>query len=143
MKGLILAVLGGAFLTLQGVANARISQDIGAWQMATITQWTGFIICFLILLFSKNKSIKVKSLSKVKPLYLIGGTFGAIVVFSNATAMQYIGVTITVALLLIAQLCLTFTIDARGWFEIAKKKVRISQCLGIGLMIAGVIILRL
>lgn len=44
MKGVIFALLGGACITLQGVANARISQDIGTWQAATITQLTGFII---------------------------------------------------------------------------------------------------
>ena len=32
MKGILFALLGGAFITLQGVANARISQDIGTWQ---------------------------------------------------------------------------------------------------------------
>jgi transporter family-2 protein len=52
MKGILFALLGGAFITLQGVANTRISEDIGTWQAATITQLTGFILAFFILMFS-------------------------------------------------------------------------------------------
>ncbi len=43
MKGSLFAFFAGAFITLQGVANSRISQDIGTWQAAAITQFTGFI----------------------------------------------------------------------------------------------------
>ncbi len=41
MRGVLFAIAGGFFLTLQSVANARISQTIGTWQAATITQMTG------------------------------------------------------------------------------------------------------
>ena len=54
MKGVIFALLGGACITLQGVANARISQDIGTWQAATITQLTGFMIALIILLIVRD-----------------------------------------------------------------------------------------
>lgn len=54
MKGVIFALLGGACITLQGVANARISQDIGTWQAATITRLTGFMIALIILLIVRD-----------------------------------------------------------------------------------------
>ncbi len=58
MKGIIFAFLGGAFITLQGIANTRISEDIGTWQAATITQFTGFIMALLILLFVRDGNWK-------------------------------------------------------------------------------------
>jgi bacterial/archaeal transporter family-2 protein len=54
MKGSLFAFFGGALITLQGVANSRISQDIGTWQAATITQLTGFIMALLILIFVRD-----------------------------------------------------------------------------------------
>ena len=140
MRGIFFAFLAGAFITLQGVANTEISNDIGTWQAATITQLTGFIVAFLILMFTREK--KFQGFTQVKPLYLIGGTFGAVVVFSNVTAIQHIGVTFTVAVILIAQLCLTFIIDSNGWFGLTKQKMKLPQFIGIGMMIAGVLILR-
>ncbi|NOU82090.1 EamA-like transporter family protein [Paenibacillus sp. LMG 31459] len=140
MKGIIFAFIGGACITLQGVANARISQDIGTWQAATITQFTGFLMALVIALIVRDG--KKHGFRKVKPLYLIGGGFAAFVIFSEVTAIQSIGVTLTISALLIAQLCLTFVIDIKGWFGVAKQKMKLPQFIGIGMMILGVVVLK-
>lgn len=141
MRGIIFALLGGACITLQGVANTRISTDIGTWQAATITQLTGFILAALILVFVRD--INLQGLKQVKPMYLTGGAFGAVIIFSEVTAIQQIGVTFTISALLIAQLFLTFLVDSNGWFGVVKQKMKLPQFLGIALMITGVIIMKL
>ncbi|UNK16319.1 DMT family transporter [Paenibacillus sp. N3/727] len=141
MRGFLFAFFGGAFITLQGVANARISQDIGTWQAATVTQLTGFIIALLVLMFVRDG--KWKMLKQVKPLYLTGGALAAIIIFSNITAIHQIGATLTISAVLIAQLSLTFFIDRNGWFGVVKQKLRLPQFIGIGMMIVGVVILAL
>lgn len=135
------AFLGGACITLQGVANTRISQDIGTWQAATVTQLIGFILAASVWMFTKDG--RVSEMKEVKPMYLWGGAFAAIIIFSEVTAIQHIGVTFTISALLIAQLCLTFLVDIKGWFGIVKQKMKLPQFIGIGMMIAGVIILKL
>ncbi|MBB6024132.1 transporter family-2 protein [Paenibacillus sp. JGP012] len=141
MRGIIFAVLGGACITLQGVANARISTDIGTWQAATITQLTGFILAAIILMFVRDTHLQ--GIKQVKPMYLAGGAFGAVIIFSEVTAIQQIGVTFTISALLIAQLFLTFLIDSNGWFGVLKQKMKLPQFIGIALMITGVIIMKL
>jgi transporter family-2 protein len=140
MKGSLFALIAGAFITLQGVANSRISQDIGTWQAATLTQFTGFIAALLILTFVRGE--KRQGFKQVKPLYLSGGALAAVIIFSNVTAIHQIGITLTVAALLIAQLSLTFIIDLNGWFGVAKMRMKLPQAIGIGMMIAGVVILK-
>jgi transporter family-2 protein len=141
MRGIIFALLGGACITLQGVANTRISTDIGTWQAATITQLTGFILAALILIFVRDTNLQ--GLKQVKPMYLAGGAFGAVIIFSEVTAIQQIGVTFTISALLIAQLFLTFLVDSNGWFGVVKQKMKLPQFLGIALMVTGVIIMKL
>ncbi|WP_336779834.1 DMT family transporter [Paenibacillus illinoisensis] len=141
MKGIIFALLGGACITLQGVANTRISTDMGTWQAATITQFTGFILAAIILMFARD--VNLQGLKQVKPLYLAGGAFGAVIIFSEVSAIQQIGVTFTISALLIAQLFLTFLVDSNGWFGVVKQKMKLPQFLGIALMITGVIIMKL
>ncbi|TCP57908.1 transporter family-2 protein [Tumebacillus sp. BK434] len=142
MRGILFAFAGGALITLQGVANARISADVGAWQAAAMTQFTGCLAALLfVLLLQRDGSWH--GLKQVRPLYLTGGTFGAVVVFGNIAAIQQIGVTVTVAAVLIAQLCLTFWIDKGGWFGVAKQQTGWRQVIGIGMMIAGVMIMKL
>ncbi|MFJ5716725.1 DMT family transporter [Neobacillus sp. NPDC093127] len=140
MKGSLFAFLGGGFITLQGVANTKISQDIGTWQAATVTQFTGFLMALLILMFVRDG--KWQAFKRVKPLYLTGGAFAAVIIFTNVTAIQHIGVTLTISAILIAQLSMTFFIDSNGWFGLVKQKMRLPQFIGIGMMIAGVVILR-
>ncbi|MEK4435592.1 DMT family transporter [Paenibacillus sp. FSL K6-2862] len=141
MKGIIFALLGGACITLQGVANTRISTDMGTWQAATITQFTGFILAAIILMFVRD--VNLQGLKQVKPLYLAGGAFGAVIIFSEVSAIQQIGVTFTISALLIAQLFLTFLVDVNGWFGVVKQKMKLPQFLGIALMITGVNIMKL
>ncbi|MFL0374026.1 DMT family transporter [Paenibacillus amylolyticus] len=141
MRGIIFALLGGACITLQGVANTRISTDMGTWQAATITQLTGFILAALILMFVGDTNLQ--GLKQVKPMYLAGGAFGAVIIFSEVTAIQQIGVTFTISALLIAQLFLTFLVDSNGWFGVVKQKMKLPQFLGIALMVTGVIIMKL
>ncbi|CAM4448031.1 DMT family transporter [Paenibacillus sp. FSL H7-0942] len=141
MRGIIFALLGGACITLQGVANTRISTDMGTWQAATITQLTGFILAALILIFVRDTNLQ--GLKQVKPMYLAGGAFGAVIIFSEVTAIQQIGVTFTISALLIAQLFLTFLVDSNGWFGVVKQKMKLPQFLGIALMVTGVIIMKL
>ena len=111
MKGIVFAFLAGAFITLQGVANARISDAIGTWQAATLTQLTGFVAAMLIFLFVRDGT--AVQLKQVHPLYLMGGGLAA------------------------------FVIDGMGWFGVKKQKIRLPQIIGILLMAAGVVILKM
>ncbi|WP_214873879.1 DMT family transporter [Exiguobacterium sp. s140] len=140
MRGVLFAVSGGFFLTLQSVANARISSQIGTWQAATLTQFTGFVVALLVMLVLRDRTYV--EMRHVKPLYLSGGAFAAIILFSNMTAVQELGVTMTISLFLIAQLALALVIDWRGWFGMVRRKLNGAQLIGVFMMIAGVILLK-
>ncbi|MDU4697489.1 MAG: DMT family transporter [Paenibacillus sp.] len=140
MRGLLFAFLAGAFITLQGVANTRISADIGTWPAAALTQFTGFAAALIIWLCVRDGGLK--DLRRVRPLYISGGAWAAIIIFTNVTAIQQVGVTLTISAVLIAQLCMTFLIDSMGWFGVPKQKMRLPQFIGIGMMIAGIVILK-
>ncbi|MDX5981275.1 DMT family transporter [Exiguobacterium profundum] len=140
MRGVLFAISGGFFLTLQSVANARISSQIGTWQAATLTQFTGFVVALLVMLVLRDRTYV--EMRHVKPLYLSGGAFAAIILFSNMTAVHKLGVTMTISLFLIAQLALALVIDWRGWFGMVRRKLNGAQLIGVFMMIAGVILLK-
>jgi transporter family-2 protein len=140
MKGLIYAFLGGTCITLQGVVNSRISKDIGILQTITVTQFTGFILALFILLIVKDGSYK--QIKSVKLPYVLAGSFGLLIIFNEVRAIQLIGVTVTMAVILTAQIVMAFLIEAKGLFGIKKRKLHVPQFIGIGMMIAGVIIMQ-
>ena len=140
MKGILFALAGGFFLTFQSVANATISDQIGTWQAATMTQLTGFVLAIVIVLALKDTSIK--HLKQVSPLYASGGLLAAFILFSNMTAVHRMGVTLTISMFLIAQLIAAIVIDGKGWFDMAKKNVGKTQIAGVLLMITGILVLK-
>lgn len=140
MRGILFAIIGGACITLQGVFNSQISRDIGTWQTATITHLTGFLMSLFILMMIRDRQWQM--LKQVKPLYVTGGSLGALIIFSSVTAIHQVGVTLAMSILLIAQLSFTFITDYYGWFEVQKQKMGLPQFIGMGMMIIGVLILR-
>lgn len=142
MKGFACAFAAGALITLQGVANSSIGKNMGTWQAAALTQLIGFLaaLCLMLLIAGKPG---LRPFRQVKPLYLGGGALASIIIFSNITAIHHVGATLTVSAVLIAQLCLTFVIDQKGWFGVEPKEMRLPQFAGIAIMIAGVVILGL
>jgi transporter family-2 protein len=143
MKGFAYAFVGGALITLQGVANSRIGSDMGAWQAAALTQLTGFLAALFLMLALTGGKPGLSPLRQVKPLYLGGGALASVIIFSNITAIHHVGATLSVSAVLIAQLGITFLVDSRGWFGIERKEMHLPQFLGLSLMIAGVVILGL
>jgi transporter family-2 protein len=139
MKGFIYACLGGAFLTLQGVANAAIGEHIGTWQAATITQGTGFAAAILLVWLVGDKSWR--NLKQVKLVYRFGGAFAAFILFSNITAFHQNGAALTVSAVLIAQITVTLVMERIGWFGSAPLRLRPSQWTGVGLMVIGILCL--
>ncbi|UHA73309.1 DMT family transporter [Paenibacillus sp. 481] len=140
MKGIIYAFLGGICITLQGVVNSRISQDIGILQTITITHFTAFILASFILLFVRDGSYT--QIKKVKLPYLFAGAFGLVIIINEVTAIQSIGVTLTMAVLLTVQIVMAFLIDAKGLFGLKKQKLYVPQFIGIGMMITGILIMQ-
>ncbi len=140
MSGVIFSILAGVFLALQGIVNSHTGAFVGTWHAVMINQLGGFVLAAVIWMSRGGGGWR--QLHEVKKLYWFGGAFAAIIVFSNITAMHHIGATLTIAALLISQLCMTFLIDARGWFDTIKQRVGQAQWLGIALMVAGVVLLR-
>ncbi|WP_201005232.1 DMT family transporter [Paenibacillus glycanilyticus] len=139
MKGILFAVLGGVFLTLQGTANAAIGEHLGTWQAAVLTQGTGFAAALLIVWLTGDRSWK--QLKQVKLRYRFGGAFAAFIIFSNITAFHHNGAAITVSSVLIAQILVTLGMEKAGWFGNAAIRLRAPQWIGIALMITGILCL--
>lgn len=140
LKGIIFALIAGTCITLQGVINSRISQDIGTLPAIAVTQFAGFCLALFILLWVRDG--RLSQLKKVKPLYLFAGAFGVFIIFNEVTAIHLIGVTVTMSMILVAQIVTAFLIDVRGWFENEKPSFGAPQFIGVAMMIIGVLIMQ-
>jgi len=140
MQGIIFAIFSGFFISLQNVLNATIGAEVSLWATAMITQAVGCTGAVIIYLLSNEKS-SIKQLKEVKPLYLFGGSMGALVVASSVIAVGYVGAAITNASLLLAQLSVVVLIEVFGLFDMHKQPIARQQVIGLITMMIGAILI--
>lgn len=141
MMGIIYSLLAGIFVSLQSVFNTRMSDKLGLWFTNTWVHGTGFALSLIIMLILKENHIA--KLDTVNKLYWIGGAFGVMIVFSVMKGITALGPAYSVALLLITQLTVALLIDSLGLFGVDKVPISTNKLIGIGIMIAGVIVFKL
>ncbi|OIN67317.1 hypothetical protein BLD48_06750 [Exiguobacterium sp. KRL4] len=141
MQGIIFALFSGLFIALQGIFNARLGDAVGPWLSVTIVHFVGLIGCLLIYGFVRDR--KIGGFRTLPLIYASGGLLGVLVVVTELTSIQLLGMTWAMSLLLVAQILCAFVIDLNGWFGVIKKSSNKGQWMGVGLMLAGVLIFSL
>ena len=140
MLGFIFAALAGAAMSIQGVFNTRLSEKIGLFESNAIVQGSAFILAIIVMLiFGKGDITKV---SEVNKLYLLGGIIGFVITLTVMLAIKNLSPTVAISVILIAQLLVAAIIDAFGLFGSKKVPFDLTKYIGIGLMIAGVIVFK-
>ncbi|MBW3493934.1 DMT family transporter [Bacillus sp. FDAARGOS_1420] len=138
MKGILLSVFGGVFITLQGTFNAKLSSDIGIWSTSIMTHLIGFLIATTIFLLKKEE--KVTDLKGVKKVYLAAGALGGLIICAETMAIYSMGVTLTAGTLMVAQLLTATVIEMKGLFHIKKIQMERYHIVGTIVMILGVFV---
>ncbi|AJH18701.1 MULTISPECIES: DMT family transporter [Bacillus] len=138
MKGILLSVFGGVFITLQGTFNAKLSSDIGIWSTSIITHLIGFLIATTIFLLKKEE--KVTDLKGVKKVYLAAGALGGLIICAETMAIYSMGVTLTAGTLMVAQLLTATVIEMKGLFHIKKIQMERYHIVGTIVMILGIFV---
>lgn len=135
MQGILFAVFAGFFVALQNVTNATIGTEVNTWSTAMITQAVAALGACIIYLCSKGDHFS--PIRSVKPLYLFGGSFGAIVVATSVIAVSLVGAAVSNAALLLAQLIIVVCIEAFGLFNMKKLPIARNQIIGLAVMMIG------
>lgn len=141
MQGILFSLIAGLFITIQGVFNARLGETIGVWHTTVIVHIVGLLLSGTIFLFARDGH--VKQIKEVKPMYLLGGAFGVLIVFGELMGISLLGASFAVSLLLVSQLMFAFLIDSKGLFGVPKIRFSLNRVAGIAIMILGIIIFKL
>ena len=79
MLGMLIGLLSGMLMSIQGVFNAEVTKQAGVWVAAGFVQITAFVIC-VAAWFVTGKEGSISGIVQVKPWYmLLGGVIGAFI----------------------------------------------------------------
>lgn len=138
---MVVSAIAGAAMSLQGVFNARLADKVGLFESNAFVQGTAFALSVIVMLLAGNGSLS--GLGAANKIYWLGGVLGIIITVTVMLGMQSLGPTVTVSVILIAQLLVAAVIDAFGWFGTEQVAFTWNKWLGMALMLSGVVVFKL
>ena len=141
MFGILIALLSGALMSIQGVFNTQVTKATSIWVANIFVQFTALLVCLAAWLITDRSSLE--ALGKVEPKYmLLGGAIGAFITYTVIKGMEALGPAKAVMLIVISQLILAYVIEVFGFFGVEKQPLELRRVIGMGIAIVGVVIFK-
>ena len=139
MWGIIIALLSGALMSIQGVFNTGVTKETSVWMAAGFVQFSAFLVCVAAWFFSGRES-SVGALWKVDNKYmLLGGVIGAFITYTVIKSMEMLGPAKSVMLIVTAQVLVSYIIELLGIWGVEKVPFQWRKLVGLLVAIAGII----
>lgn len=143
MWGILIALISGALMSIQGVFNTGVTKQAGNWLTNSWVQFTGFLVCIVIWLIKERQENAIGSLFQVDHKYmLLGGVIGAFITLTVIISMKNLGPAQAVLLIVISQVVVAYLIELFGWFSVERTGFQWSKLVGMLVAVAGLIIFK-
>ncbi len=110
---IILAVCGGATLSIQAAINGQLGSRVGVFKSAFLTFSVGALVTALLIFFFEPK--QTVTLLDVPKWQLLGAMFGVPYIVIMVVAVQRIGTAVATVAVIFGQLTMSMLIDNFGW----------------------------
>lgn len=137
--GIIIALVSGALMSLQGVFNTEVTKQTSVWVAAGFVQLTALLTCVVIWMFTGREPIT--GLMQVTPKYvLLGGVMGAVITYTVIRSMASLGPAQAALLIVISQIIVAYGIELFGLFGVDKSPFAWHKLIGAAIAIGGIVV---
>ena len=141
MWGILVALISGALMSIQGVFNTEVTKQTSLWVSTGWVQFSSFLVCVLAWIFTGRDS--VGALWQVDNKYtLLGGVIGAFITVTVIQSMGALGPAKAAMLIVVSQLAVAYLIELLGLFGVDKQPFEWRKIIGMLISIAGIIIFK-
>ena len=141
MWGILVALISGALMSIQGVFNTEVTKETSLWVSTGWVQLSAFAVCVLAWIFTGRDSIA--ALWQVENKYtLLGGVIGAFITITVIQSMGSLGPARAAMLIVISQLAVAYVIELFGLFGVEKVDFEWRRLLGMAIAIVGIVIFK-
>jgi bacterial/archaeal transporter family-2 protein len=145
---ILLALIAGAVLPVQGAINGLLRIDIGApFPVGAFSFAIATLSMLIVLVASQALSHAPKpdfaGLREMPWWGWIGAVCGATYVTTMFTAIPVIGTAATVGLTVAGQQIASLFVDRYGWFRLPKRAISALRFSGVTLLLVGVAVIKI
>ena len=141
MWGILIALLSGALMSIQGVFNTEVTKQTSLWVSSAFVQFTALLVCLGAWMITDRTSFA--SLGGVEQKYmLLSGVLGAFITVTVVRAMGALGPARAAMLIVISQLAVAYVIELLGIFGVEKQPFEWRKIIGLLISIGGIVIFK-
>lgn len=134
MVAIFFAVLAGLSTTLEAFLNGELEKNTTALIATFISLVVGALFFLISILIAGDFKDLIK-VGPIKPILLLGGVFGGLIIYFTVKAIPSLGVSNTLTLIVISQVILEFIIDS---VILGKNTIHLYNYIGAALIFIGV-----
>jgi bacterial/archaeal transporter family-2 protein len=139
---ILLAFIGGAFLPIQMGINGQLRAGLGHAMQATFVSFTvGAIGALIACLVMRVPFPRPDQLAAPSLWMWFGGLCGTFYVWTTIMSGPRIGAALAISLAIAGQLIVAAVLDHTGALGFPQQNLSTMKLLGIGLVIAGVLVI--
>lgn len=139
MWGIIIAIISGAFMSIQGVFNTGVTKQTGIWVCASFVQFSALIVCLGAWVVS-GRDHSFSELFKIDNKYmLLGGVLGAAITYTVIKSVEALGPARANMFIITSQMLAAYLIELLGIFGAEKVDFEWRKLIGIIIIIIGII----
>ncbi|WP_075181787.1 DMT family transporter [Pantoea sp. 1.19] len=112
---ILLAIVGGALLSVQAAINGQLGSRVGVLRCAFLTFSVGALVTLLLIFFFAPP--QPKTLLEVPKWQLVGALLGVPYIVIMVLAVQRIGTAVATVAVIFGQLTMSMLIDNFGWLH--------------------------
>jgi bacterial/archaeal transporter family-2 protein len=144
---ILLALIAGAVLPVQGAINGLLRSDIGApfvvgtisFAVATLAM---VVVVLVTIALTDAPKPQLTGLAKMPWWGWLGAVCGATYVTTVFTAIPVIGTAAAIGLTVAGQQIASLFVDRYGWFRLPKREISALRFGGVALLLIGVALIQ-
>ena len=139
MWGIIVALISGALMSVQGVFNTGVTKQTSTWLASAWVAFSGFVVAIALWAIFERNQAGIFSLAQVDHKYmLLGGVIGAGITWTVIKSIEALGPARSALLIVIAQLTVAYLIQLFGLFGMDREPFSWRKAGGLLLAVAGI-----
>ncbi len=139
MWGIIIALVSGALMSIQGVFNTEVTKGSSLWAANGWVQLTAFFVC-VVAWFVTGKQNITGMFQIDNKFMLLGGVIGAFITLTVIKSMDSLGPANAVLLIVVSQIIVAYLIEVFGLFGVEKVDFQWTKVIGAALAIGGIFV---
>ena len=140
---LSVALVTGAAIAVQALANSRLRFALGTPVWAAIAQFiVGLVALVAIAIVTRQPAPDAGGLSRMQWWGWVGGAIGALFITVSIVLTPRLGTALTLATMTVGQLLAALVLDHYGWLGAPVVRLSVPRVLGAAFLLAGIALMR-